>query len=97
MHGSGCPGSCLLFDCTPGREDGDYERRHYAVQAGGERAAAAQMDMASAERDRLYRAYCQRGESADDDKRVHAGIAMPSELDRRFQKRPSTDDFNAGR
>ena len=64
VHGLGRPGPGPGLDGPPGHQDGHDERGHHPVQPGGERAAAAEVEVAPAEGDGLDRADRQRGQGA---------------------------------
>ncbi len=64
VHGPGGPGTGPGLDRPPGDQDGHDERGHHPVQAGGERAAASEMEMAPAEGDGLDGADRQGGQGS---------------------------------
>ena len=78
----------------PGDQDGDDERRHGAVEPGGEGAAAAEVDVAAAEGDRLHRADGEGGQRPERDERVHARRPVAEQAGARAHEGPATDDLH---
>ncbi len=94
MEREGRAPSCALLDGAPGREDRDDERSHHPVEASGERPAAAQMDVATAEGDCLDGADRKCCERPDGDERVHARGAVAEQADGGPQEGPPTDHLD---
>ena len=74
-QGVQCPtsaGARPRLDGSTGDDDGDDERCHGAVEPGGEGATPAEVEMSTAEGNRLHRAHRQRSQRAQRDECVHA-------------------------
>ncbi len=85
-----------LFYRPAGGEDGDDERRHHAVQAGGERSAAAQVHVPAAESDRFDGTHRQGRQSPHGYEGVHAGGPSAEETCRPPEEGPPAGHFHRG-